>query len=74
METIVSPDHRLHESPGELNSAEFVPAFEKPERAEIILRRVVEVGLGAVREPDAFPLAAITRIHDPRILRAVVTS
>jgi acetoin utilization deacetylase AcuC-like enzyme len=50
-----------------------VPAFEKPERAEIILRRVVEVGLGAVRAPDAFPLAAITRIHDPRILRAVVT-
>jgi acetoin utilization deacetylase AcuC-like enzyme len=74
MDTIFSPDHRLHESPGELNSGEFVPAFEKPERAEIILRRVVEVGLGAVREPRSFPSEAITRIHDPRMVRLLRTA
>ena len=74
METIFSPDHRLHESPGELNSGAFVPAFEKPERAEIILRRVVEVGLGAVRPPEAFPLDAITRVHDPRMVHLLQTA
>jgi acetoin utilization deacetylase AcuC-like enzyme len=74
METIFSPDHRLHESPGELNSGAFVPAFEKPERAEIILGRVVEVGLGAVRPPEAFPLDAITRVHDPRLVHLLQTA
>ena len=55
METIFSEDHALHVSPGELNFGEFMPAFEKPERAEIILSRVREVGLGSVRAPDRFP-------------------
>jgi acetoin utilization deacetylase AcuC-like enzyme len=74
MDTIFSPDHVLHESPGELNSGEFVPAFEKPERAEIILRRVAEAGLGIVRPPQAFPLDAITRIHDPRMVHLLRTA
>ena len=74
MDTVFSPDHRLHESPGELNSGEFVAAFEKPERAEIILRRVMEVGLGPVRAPDACPLEAITRIHDPRMVHLLQTA
>jgi acetoin utilization deacetylase AcuC-like enzyme len=74
METIFSPDHALHESPGELNAGEFMPAFEKPERAEIILARVREVGLGAVRAPDRFPLEAITRIHDPRMVALLQTA
>jgi acetoin utilization deacetylase AcuC-like enzyme len=64
MDVIYSPDHKLHQSPGELNSGEFVPAFEKPERAEIILDRARAVGLGPIRAPDRFPLGAITRIHD----------
>ncbi|MBW4022846.1 MAG: histone deacetylase family protein [Proteobacteria bacterium] len=74
MDTIFSPDHALHESPGELNSGEFVPAFEKPERAEIILNRVHEVDLGAVWPPEAFPLDAILRIHDPRMVALLQTA
>jgi acetoin utilization deacetylase AcuC-like enzyme len=74
METIFSSDHALHESPGELSSGEFVPAFEKPERAEIILARVRAVGLGGVRAPDAFPLECITRIHDPRMVHLLQTA
>jgi acetoin utilization deacetylase AcuC-like enzyme len=74
MDTIFSPDHVLHESPGELNSGEFVPAFEKPERAAIILSRVRAVELGAVRPPEAFPLEAITRIHDPRMVHLLQTA
>ena len=64
MDVIYSPDHALHQSPGELNSGEFVPAFEKPERAEIILNRARAVDLGPVLSPERFPLDAITRIHD----------
>jgi acetoin utilization deacetylase AcuC-like enzyme len=68
MDIIYSPDHALHESPGELNSGEFVPAFEKPERAEIILKRARAVHLGTVRAPDRFPDKTLTRIHDPRMI------
>ncbi|MCB8877298.1 histone deacetylase family protein [Acidisoma silvae] len=64
MDVIYSPDHALHQSPGELNSGEFVAAFEKPERAQIILDRALAVGLGPVLAPERFPLDAITRIHD----------
>ena len=74
MDTVFSPDHALHASPGELNSGEFVPAFEKPERAEIILERLAEVGLGVVRPPQAFSLDAVTRIHDPRMVRLFETA
>jgi acetoin utilization deacetylase AcuC-like enzyme len=74
METIFSADHALHASPGELISGEFSPAFEKPERAEIILARVKEVGLGAVRAPDRFPREAITRIHDARMVDLLETA
>ncbi|WP_284943663.1 histone deacetylase family protein [Acidisoma cladoniae] len=68
MDIIFSPDHALHESPGELNSGEWVPAFEKPERAELILARALEMNLGKVVAPDSFPRGAITRIHDPRMV------
>ena len=60
MRTIYSDQHRLHVSPGEFGFGEFVPAFEKPERAEIILGRVREVGLGAVEPPKPFPLDHVT--------------
>ncbi len=48
MDIIYSPDHLLHQSPGELLYSDFVPAFEKPERAELIL--------GAVRDAEIGPL------------------
>lgn len=73
MDVIYSPDHALHESPGELNSGEFVPAFEKPERAEIILNRAIAVNLGPVLAPDHFPDEALTRIHDPRMVELLRT-
>ena len=68
MDVIFSPDHALHASPGELNSGEFVPAFEKPERAEIILSRAKEVGLGPIHAPLSFAADHLTRIHDPRMV------
>jgi acetoin utilization deacetylase AcuC-like enzyme len=68
MITIFSPGHWLHQSPGELLYSAFVPAFEKPERAELIRARVEEVGLGPIREPEVFPLAAITGIHAPGLV------
>ncbi len=64
METIFSQNHRLHQSPGELLHDGYVPAFEKPERAELVLARVKEVGLGPVSAEAPHELGSILRVHD----------
>ena len=69
MKTIYSEDHRLHDVKGELYGGELVPAFEKPERAEFVLSRVREVGLGPVEGPRSFGLGPIQRVHDEGFLR-----
>lgn len=74
MQTIFSKDHLLHESPGELMFGAFVPAFEKPERAELVLARVTDVGLGPVRAPDDFPMAPIVRVHSPGMVTLLETA
>ncbi|WP_067561106.1 histone deacetylase family protein [Halofilum ochraceum] len=65
MRTIFSDDQLLHHGRGELNEGRIDPAFEKPARAEIILRRIHEVGLGVVLEPDPFERGPIERVHAP---------
>jgi len=68
MKTFYTADHHLHHSGMELSFGRIVETFEKPERAEIVLRRVREVGLGPVLEPAAYDRAAIERIHTPDYL------
>lgn len=74
METVYAEDHKLHQSPGELLYADFVPAFEKPERAELVLARLREVALGGVRAPETFPAAALTRVHTPGLVDLLQTA
>lgn len=68
MRTIYSDKHRLHMSPGEFGFGEVVAAFEKPERVEIVLDRIREVGLGVVEPPNEFPLERISAVHAPFLL------
>lgn len=74
MRTIYNDQHRLHVSPGEFGFGEFVPAFEKPERLEIILRRVREVGLGTVDTPKSFPLKYVSVVHAAALLDFFATA
>ncbi|MFW5969842.1 MAG: histone deacetylase family protein [Halofilum sp. (in: g-proteobacteria)] len=68
MRTIFSDDQLLHHGRGELNEGRIDPAYEKPERARIILRRIRAAGLGPVIEPDPFERAPIERVHAPDYL------
>ena len=74
MKTVYSEDHRLHHARVELNEGRMDPAFEKPERADIILRRVHEVGLGPVVAPDPIDRAALERVHAPDYLAFLETA
>ncbi len=63
MKTVYSDDHRLQDGKAELNNGQLVPCFEMPSRADLVLARVREVGLGEVIEPTDHGLAPILRIH-----------
>jgi acetoin utilization deacetylase AcuC-like enzyme len=74
MRAIYNDQHRLHISPGEFGFGEFVAAFEKPERLEIVLRRLREVKLGDVDTPKSFPLDRVSAVHAPSLLALLQTA
>jgi len=64
MQTVYTDKHKLRDARTELFGGELVAPFECPVRAEYVLQRVNEVGLGAVHAPDEFGLEQILRVHD----------
>jgi len=73
MLTVFSDRHRLHDGKGELAGGLLVPPFEMPRRAELVLERVGEVGLGDVIGPEEFGMEPIRRIHDDGFLAFLET-
>jgi acetoin utilization deacetylase AcuC-like enzyme len=63
MHTLYSDRHRLHHGQAELIDGHFMPCFEKPERADLVLARVNQVGLGPVLPPQAHGLGPVKRVH-----------
>jgi acetoin utilization deacetylase AcuC-like enzyme len=63
MRTYYSDDHRLHHGTCELIDGKLQPCFEKPQRADHILKRVQDRQIGEVLAPQDFGLAPIARIH-----------
>jgi acetoin utilization deacetylase AcuC-like enzyme len=64
MITVFTEDHLLRNAKTELYGGRLVPPHECPERAEIVIERIREVGLGEVTSPSRFGLAPVLRIHD----------
>lgn len=65
MITIYSDAHALHDGKAELHDGKLVSSFEMPRRAELVLARVKEVGLGPVSPPKIFGLDPVRRVHAP---------
>lgn len=65
---VYSADHKLHDAGQELFAGKLVPAFEKPERAEMVLTRLKEKNIGEIIVPDVFNFNAVARIHTPAYL------
>lgn len=68
MQTVYTERHRLRAPTTELHGGLLVTPFECPERADHILGRVKETGLGAVVEPTEHGLGPVERVHDARYL------
>src|SRR5699024_6872436 len=68
MLTVYSEDHRLQDGKAELVDGKLMPCFEMPRRADMILRRVQDTGLGEVIAPRAFGKAPVLQVHDARFV------
>ena len=73
MLTVFSEKHALRNAATELYGGRLVAPFECPVRAEHVLSRVREVGLGEIIAPREFGIDAITRIHDAQFIRFLET-
>jgi acetoin utilization deacetylase AcuC-like enzyme len=73
MLTVFSEKHALRDARTELYGGKLVPPFECPVRAEHVLQRVRDVGLGEIIAPREFGLEPVTRIHDPGFIRFLET-
>ncbi len=73
MLTVYSKRHAMRDARTELYGGELVPPFECPVRAEHVLERVNEVGLGEVIAPTEFPLDRVTRVHDADFIQFLET-
>jgi len=65
MLTVYTDKHRLRDAKTELYGGELVAPFECPVRAEHVLGRVREVGLGDIVAPQSFGLEPVLRVHEP---------
>ena len=65
MLTVFSTDHLLRNPRTELYGGELIRPHESPERAESVLQRVKEQGLGEIIAPERFGPAPLLRVHDP---------
>ena len=64
MQTVYTEAHRKQDGHSELFEGRLVTPFEMPRRAEIVIGRVREVGLGPVLPPKEFGIAPVQRIHN----------
>lgn len=63
MDTIYTAKHKLRDARTELFGGRLVAPFERPSRAEQVLARVQDQGLGPVVEPADFGMDPIHAIH-----------
>ncbi|MEN8243577.1 MAG: histone deacetylase family protein [Thermodesulfobacteriota bacterium] len=68
MITVYSEDHRLHFGKYELIDGEFVTPFERPERMDLIMRRIETAKLGKVVGPKDFGIDPIARVHSSKYI------
>jgi acetoin utilization deacetylase AcuC-like enzyme len=68
MITVFSEQHVLRNAQTELYGGRLVPPHECPERAQMVLGRVLAVGLGEVIAPAPFGLGPVLKVHDERFV------
>ena len=74
MKIVNSEEHRSHAPAGELYGGQLVVPFERPERWDIIVARLQEVGLDDFTAPDPIDMGTVGKIHDASFLHFLETA
>lgn len=74
MKTIYSEQHRLRDAKTELYGGELVQPFERPSRAEMVIKAIREFGLGEISEPEVFSLDPVLAVHDADFVEFLETA
>jgi acetoin utilization deacetylase AcuC-like enzyme len=74
MRTVFTEEHRFQDGKSELIDGKLLPCFEMPKRAEYVIDRVREVGLGEVVGYQDFGRGPLERVHSEPFLRFLETA
>lgn len=73
MLTFYNPDHHLHHA-SELKDGKVSPCFELPHRADTVLARVRQTGLGDIALPARYANERYARVHSERYVHFLETA
>ncbi len=71
MKTVFSEIQLLHRPPHELHQGQFVPYFESPERAKLILEEIQHQSLGEIVAPDTIDFSSLKHVHSEDYLNFI---
>jgi acetoin utilization deacetylase AcuC-like enzyme len=74
MRTIYTPRHALHHGKGEFTDGRFVPCYEMPSRALMVLEAVQAAGHRPIEAPEDHGRGPVERVHDPRLVAFLETA
>ena len=63
MKTIYSEQHRLRDAKTELYGGELVTPFERPSRADTVIKAITQSNLGEIVAPDTFTIDPVRAVH-----------
>jgi len=63
MKTIYSEQHRLRDAKTELYGGELVTPFERPSRADTVIKAITHSNLGEIVAPDTFTMDPVRAVH-----------
>ncbi|SVD25551.1 uncharacterized protein METZ01_LOCUS378405, partial [marine metagenome] len=64
IKTVYSDKQRLHALKAEISSGKARPTYEKPERADMVVKRIQQLAFGEIVEPEEYSIDLATKVHD----------
>ena len=74
MKTIYSEQHRLRDAKTELHGGQLVTPFERPSRADTIIKAIGQSNLGDILEPETFAMDPVRAVHSDDFIAFLETA
>jgi len=74
VKTIYSEQHRLRDAKTELHGGQLVTPFERPSRADTIIKAIGQSNLGDILEPETFAMDPVRAVHSDDFIAFLETA